>query len=203
MFGKGVQKVDEKNHSSYFTGSTLVLQGRMDSITQMISSRKHWSICKRQRWKEECFKKKMFQNYEKSTMDQLRKCKMTVLTWLCRSTNLNNTRKSPKGVLRLLGTQDFGRDGCKFSTQESKDLLLQKKPFPKQVLLSRLPNHTGCPNLYLRLLSSFVFIGQRSPFVNSLERMHFCINSTTLHVRLYEWKTRPRECFSSLSVFLP
>lgn len=138
MFGKGVQKLDEKNHSAYFTGSTLVLQGRMDSITQMISRSKHWSICKRQRWKEECFKKKMFQNYEKSTMDQLRKCKMKVLTWLSRSTNLNNNRKSPKGVLRLLGTQDFGRDGCKFSTQESKELLLQKKlpqtSFTEQVI---------------------------------------------------------------------
>lgn len=82
-------------------------------------------------------KKKMFQNYEKSTMDQLRKCKMKVLTWLSRSTNLNNNRKS-KGVLRLLGTQDFGRDGCKFSTQESKDLLLQKKlpqtSFTEQVI---------------------------------------------------------------------
>lgn len=134
MFGKGVQKLDEKNHSAYFTGSTLVLQGRMDSITQMISRSKHWSTVKD---KDE--KKKMFQNYEKSTMDQLRKCKMKVLTWLSRSTNLNNNRKSPKGVLRLLGTQDFGRDGCKFSTQESKDLLLQKKTSPNKFYWAGYP----------------------------------------------------------------
>lgn len=38
---KGVQKLDKNNHSAYFTGSTLVLQGRMDSITQTISRSKH------------------------------------------------------------------------------------------------------------------------------------------------------------------
>lgn len=83
-------------------------------------------------------KKKMFQNYEKSTMDQLRKCKMKVLTWLSRSTNLNNNRKSPKGVLRLLGTQDFGRDGCKFLHKNQKTCCYKKKlpqtSFTEQVI---------------------------------------------------------------------
>lgn len=173
-----------------------MLQERMDSITQMISRCKHWSICKRQRWKEECFKKKMFQNYEKSTMDQLRKCKMKVLTWLSRSTNLNNTRKSPKGDSwepKTLAGMAVN------SLHKNQKTCCYKKSLPQTSFTEQVTQ----PYFYLRLLSSFVFIGQRSPFVNSLERMHFCIKSTTLYVRLYECKTRPRECFSSLSVFLP
>lgn len=128
---------------------------------------------KEQRWKGECFtKKKMFQNHEKSTIDQLRKCKMKVLLWPSQSPNQNNNRKSHKYVLRLSWEPEtLAGMAEKSSKQESKDLLLQKT-FPKQVLLSSLPNHAGCPNIYLRLLSSFVFIGQQCPFVNSLERMH-------------------------------